>query len=375
MPALQPCSLRSSKEVFLREVFVLLAGYGTTGAFLWKGKEWLGTNPGLALGWLFFLWLFAVMVSSSFAVVRHADSLAEKLGEPLGTLILTLAVTGIEVMMISALMLNGNNPALARDTMFSVVMVVLGGLLGVSLLLGGLRFHEQNVNLKGVNSFLGLILPLSLLCLVLPNFTESGGDGMFSPLHSVCLIFLSLAIYGVFLAVQTRVHRDFFSEAGRNPPESHGKPEDGGITGDSLLLALNMLPIVILSKQMSRLLDYRVHQGGLPVELVGLVVAILILAPEGLSAIQAAARNQLQRSVNVLLGSVLATISLTVPAALAISLICGKPLKLGLSPSYMTLLAVTLGSCIVTFGQGQTNILQGFVHLLLFIAYIVLMFD
>lgn len=360
---------------FVRQEWVLFSSYATMVAFLTLGKHWLGTNPGLVFGWILFLWLFAAMLSSSFAVVRHADHLAEKLKEPLGTLILTLAVTSIEVMMISALMLNGDNPALARDTMFSVVMVVLGGLLGLALLIGGLKFGEQNFNLKGVNSFLGLILPLSLLCLVLPNFTKTGGDGMFSPLHAVCLMLLSLIIYGVFLAVQTSRHREFFNEAGWSPSESESLEPHGSIGGESLLLILHLVPIVLLSKQMAHLLEYRVHQGGLPLEIVGLIVAILILAPEGLAAIQSASRNQMQRSVNVLLGSVLATISLTVPAALAISLIYGKPLLLGLSPAYMTLLAVTLGSCIITFGQGQTNILQGFVHLLLFVAYIVLMFD
>ena len=360
---------------FVRKEWVLFTSYGAMIAFLTVGKAWLGTNPGFGFGWVLFLWLFAVMLSSSFAVVRHADHLAEKLKEPLGTLILTLAVTSIEVMMISALMLNGDNPALARDTMFSVVMVVLGGLLGLALLIGGLKFGEQNFNLKGVNSFLGLILPLSLLCLVLPNFTKTGGLGMFSPLHAICLILLSLTIYGVFLAVQTSRHREFFNEAVWNPSDSDSEEPKSSIVRASLLLILHLIPIVLLSKQMAHLLDYRVHKGGLPLDLVGLIVAILILAPEGLAAIQSASRNQMQRSVNVLLGSVLATISLTVPAALAISLIYGKPLLLGLSPSYMTLLAVTLGSCIVTFGQGQTNILQGFVHLLLFVAYIVLMFD
>ena len=157
-----------------------------------------------------------------------------------------------------------------------------------------------------------------------------------------------------------------------------GSPGQGGRLRESIgrrTMILHLVPVVLLSKQLAHLLDYRVRGGGLPVELVGLVVAILILAPEGLAAIKAAARNQMQRSVNVLLGSVLATIGLTVPAALAIGILSGKPVLLGLSPAYVTLLAVTLGSCFITFGQGQTNILQGFVHLLLFIAYIVLMFD
>lgn len=360
---------------FLQREWMLFASYGTMAAFLIKGGDWLGTNPGFGFGWVLFLWLFAVMLAASFAVVRHADHLAEALREPLGTIILTLAVTSIEVMMISALMLNGNNPALARDTMFSVVMVVLGGLLGIALLTGGLKFGEQHFNLKGVNSFLGLILPLSVISMVLPNFTRTGGDGLFSKLHSFSLIILSLIIYGIFLAVQTIRHREFFDESGLQPAEVKEHSGSGAVVSDSILLVLHLVPVVILSKQLAHLLDYRIHRGGLPLELVGLVVAILILAPEGLAAIKAAAHNQMQRSVNILLGSVLATIGLTVPAALAIGLFLGKPVLLGLSPSYMTLLAVTLGSCFITFGQGQTNILQGFVQLLLFAAYVVLMFD
>jgi Ca2+:H+ antiporter len=198
---------------------------------------------------------------------------------------------------------------------------------------------------------------------------------MFSTLHAVSLILMSLIIYGVFLAVQTRVHQGFFNEAGWSPNSSEKTDAHEPIWMDSFFLILHLIPIVLLAKQLAHLLDFVVHKNGLPIDLVGMVVAILILAPEGLAAIQSASRNQMQRSINVLLGSVLATISLTVPAALAISVIYGKPLLLGLSPTYTTLLAVTLGSCVVTFGQGQTNILQGFVHLLLFAAYIVLMFD
>ena len=361
-------------RLFQRE-WVLLLSYGTTAIFLKYGTSWLTENIGAAPGSLFFLWLFATMLFASFAVVRHADHLAEQLREPFGTLILTLAVTSIEVMMISSLMLNGKNPALARDTMFSVVMIVLGGLLGLALLIGGLRFREQQINLKGVNSFLGLILPLSVLSLVMPNFTRTGGDGMFSPLHALSMVALSLIIYGVFLAVQTRRHREFFNEADWEPGAiaAHAEKRSPGL--EATLLILHLIPVVLLSKQLAHLLEYGLHGSGLPSELGGLVVAVLILAPEGLSAIQSAARNQMQRSVNVLLGSVLATIGLTVPAALAISLFSGHPVQLGLSNCSMTLLAVTLGSCLVTFGQGQTNILQGFVHLLLFAAYIALMFD
>ncbi len=359
----------------IRREWVLLASYGTSALFLTQGASWLATNPGLACGAVFFVWLFTVMMASAFAISRHADHLALQLKEPLGTLVLTLAVTSIEVMMISALMLKGNNPALARDTMFSVVMIVLGGLLGTALLTGGLRFGEQNFNIKGVNSFLGLILPLSVLSLVMPNFTISGGEGSFSVMHEVSLMLLSFAIYGIFLAVQTRRHQEFFNE--RETESASGEEHEicAPPLVEALLMILHMIPLVVLSKQLARLLDFSIDCGGFPAALGGLVVAVLSLSPEALTAIQAATRNQMQRSVNVMLGSVLATIGMTVPAALGISLFTGKPIHLGLSPISMTLLAVTLGSCIITFGQGQTNILQGFVHLLLFAAYIVLMFD
>ncbi len=359
----------------LRREWLLLLSYATTGIFLMKGNGWLGHNPGLLIGSGLFVWLFIVMLLSSFAVVRHADRLAEQLREPYGTLILTLAVTSIEIAMISVLMLNGNNPYLARDTMFAVVMIVLGGLLGLALLTGGLRFGEQQFNLKGVNSFLGLILPLSVLSLIMPNFTLSGEGGAFSPFHALSMIILSLIIYGVFLAVQTSRHREFFNETDWKPQREEEHHWDNKIAFGAILLILHLLPVVLLSKQLAHILDYRVKGGGLPQELAGAVVAILILAPEGLSAIQASARNQVQRSVNVLFGSVLATIGLTVPAALTISLLYNKPVQLGLSSPSMTLLSVTLATCMVTFGQGQTNILQGFVHLLLFAAYIVLMFN
>jgi Ca2+:H+ antiporter len=198
---------------------------------------------------------------------------------------------------------------------------------------------------------------------------------MFSRLTSVSIVLLSLGIYGVFLAVQTRRHREFFNETDSSPGAGGESGSHHSVRGEGLLLILHMLPVVLLSKKMAHLLDFGLQEGGLPLQLGGLVVATLILAPEGLASIRAATRNQMQRSVNVLLGSVLATISLTVPAALAIGLIVGKPVLLGLPAAEMTLLAVTLGSCLVTFGQGQTNILQGFVHLMLFAAYIVLMWD
>ncbi len=195
----------------LRREWVLAVAFATTALFLLFGKAWLAdlSNP-LWFAWML-VWLFAVIMGSAFAIVHHAESLAARLGEPLGTLVLTLAVIGIEVMMISAVMLTGESkPALARDAMFGVVMIVLNGMIGVSLLLGGLRHREQEYNLRGANSFLSLIVSLTVLGLVLPNFTEASPGPTLSAFQSVFMVVMSIAIYVVFLIIQNWRHRDYF---------------------------------------------------------------------------------------------------------------------------------------------------------------------
>ena len=366
----------------------LLVSYGTMILFLLYSNIWMAEVPELVIRAFFIVWILTAILFSSFSIVRHADVIADELGEPYGTLILTLSMTCIEVMMISALMLQGNNPTLARDTMFSVIMIVLGGIFGYCLLIGGFKFHEQQFNLKGGKAFLGLILPLSLLSLVMPTVTKTGGVGFFSPLHAIMMVILSLALYGIFLAAQTHWYREFFLEEPLFVVEENTKElalpfqkKAPRVFYHSLFLLLYIFPIMLLSKKLAFLLEMRRH--GMPHflpeatrgALHGLVVATLILAPEGLAAIEAARKNHMQRSINLLFGSVLSTIGLTVPAALAIGLFIGQPVHLGLDPASVTLLAVTLGSCILTFSQSQTNVLQGCVHLLLFGVYILLMFQ
>ncbi|MFI0348550.1 MAG: calcium:proton antiporter [Chthoniobacterales bacterium] len=381
-------SLRRSLRHPLFQEWPLLLVYGTMGLFLIYSNVWIPEVPGLAARGCFILWIFVAILFSSFAIVRHADVLADELGEPYGTLILTLSMTGIEVMMISAMMLQENNPTLPRDTMFSVIMIVLGGIFGYCLLAGGFKFHEQQFNLKGGKSFLGLILPLSVLALVMPSVTPSGSIGFFSPLHAITMVILSLTIYGIFLVVQTHWYREFFLEEPLFLVEENTaelalpfEKKAPRVFFHSFFLLVYIFPIVLLSKKLAFLLEMKRH--GMPHilpeatrgALHGLVVAILILAPEGLAAIEAARKNHMQRSINLLFGSVLSTIGLTVPAALAIGLFIGQPVHLGLEPASVTLLAVTLGSCILTFSQSQTNVLQGCVHLLLFGVYILLMFQ
>jgi Ca2+:H+ antiporter len=244
---------------FLAAEWALAVNLVTTGLFLVFGAGWLADLSGAA--WFAFvsLWLLAVMFLSSFAVVRHADALAEKLGEPYGTLILTLAITGIEVIMIAALMYTGKgNSALARDAMMAVVMIVLNGMVGLTLLIGGLKDHEQDYNLQGANAFLAVILPLAVLGL-LPNFTVTTPGPFMSPVQAGFLIFMSLVLYAVFLGIQTSRHPGYFvapgtSTTGTSTTESEAHPAVHGLRSvpfHAVLLVVYVLPIVILAKKLA----------------------------------------------------------------------------------------------------------------------------
>lgn len=352
----------------------LLPVYGTAAVFFAFESALLGElspwGAALALGFL-----FGITMLAAFAVVRHADCLAEIFGEPFGTLILTLAITVIEVLMISAVMLTGpQESTLARDTMFAVIMIVFNGMAGLALLVGGLRYHEQTYNLQAANAFLAVIVPLAVIGLVLPNFTSAPG-GTLSTLHEGFLMFMSVGLYGVFLAIQTLRHRHYFADHGeveeKGPPVTDLRPAyyHGG------LLLLYIIPIVLLSKKIAVPIEFSVSNLGAPPALVGLLVAAIILAPESMSSVRAALANQLQRSINLLLGSVLASISLTIPAVLAIGLLTDRSIVLALEAVDVILLVLTLAMSTLTFASGRTNILLGAVHLLLFAAYVVLVFE
>jgi len=343
--------------------------------FTFGGPSLLGLSGALLANGLSFAVIFSVMLWLSFGVVRHAECLAEKLGEPYGTLILTLAVISIEVVMITALMLTGaENPTLARDTMFSVLMIVLNGMVGITLLIGGLRHHQQIFNLEGARSYLAVILCLAFICLILPRFTLSGEGGSASPLFYGFLVVASVALYGVFLFLQSTRHRDFF-QSPDEVGEGHGGHGAGSTTFHAVFLILSLLPIVLLSKKIAALLDFGLVSLGAPTALAGFVVALLVLAPEGLAAGRAALDNTLQRTVNIALGSALATIGLTVPAVLLVSAASGKAIELGLNAPEMALLAATFFCATVVFSGNRTNMLAGAVHLVLFAAYVVLIFD
>src|SRR6266508_2047265 len=363
----------------VRREFPLLIGLGTAAIFFAAGSQLveLIAHPVALIG--VFVWLFAFILWSAICVVRHADCLAIKLGEPYGTLILTLSAISIEVVMISTAMLHGaNNPELGRDSIFAVVMIALTGFVGLSLLLGGLRHREQYYNLQGVNSYINVIMTLAVLGLVLPNFTTTTKGPTFSTGQEVFLIVMSLLLYAIFLLIhQTMRHRGYFLESKEAvvvESSAHGSLHVRSTAFHTVMLLLYLVSVILLAEKFAIPLDNSIEHFGMPQELGGAMIAALVLTPEGIGAIEATWRNQFQRSINILLGSVLATIGLTIPAVLAISIITNRPVTLGVQGGNLPLLLLTLAVCVLTFTSRKTNVLQGCVHLLLFAVFVLLIF-
>jgi Ca2+:H+ antiporter len=368
--------IRSEWRLFPVWGVVLVAGSMSAGA----RHGAIGDGAAFAV----FLVLFVTVLAAAFAVVRHAEALAHRLGEPYGTLLLTLAVITMEVSIITAVMVAGKDqPTMARDTLYAVIMLLMNGLVGVALLMGGLRHREQVYNLNGTGTYLALILPLSVIALVLPNYTHATRDPTFSLGQAAVVGTMTLVLYAIFLAVQTVRHRDFFdppdaAEAGHLSAPVAELPSDGSpraVVKPSILMLLYLVPVILLAKFLAGPIEHGISDLGWPIELGGVLIAALILSPEALSALRAALDNELQRAINVFLGSVTATIGLTVPAVLGVSLITGEPLLLGLNAEQSLLLFLTLAVSMVTYSSGRTNVLLGAVHLTLFAVYLMLVFD
>jgi Ca2+:H+ antiporter len=275
-------------------------------------------------------------------------------------------------------MLHGaNNPTLARDMMFGVMMIALNGLVGFSLLLGGLRHHEQNYNLQGTSAYLNTIMALAVLGLVLPNFTTSLSGPRFSTEQELFLVVTSLSLYVIFLFIQTGRHRQYFKDAMVEPVArgDHSGSQLRSAGFHAAMLVLYLIVVVILAEKFAIPLDNCIERFGMPQAFGGAIVAGLVLAPEAMSAIKAAMRNQLQRSINILHGSVLASIGLTIPAVLIIGMTTHRSVILGIEGGNLPLLVLTLGASMVTFGSGKTNVLQGCVHLVLFAVFLLLIFS
>lgn len=336
---------------------------------------YLQHNTNLLVTVLINLLALVTILGSAFSVVRHADVLAHRLGEPYGSLVLSLAVVILEVSLISALMVTGDTgPTLMRDTLYSVIMIVMSGLVGISLLLGGRKFATQHVNLAGIKQYLTALLPLALIVLVLPATLASG---TFSSGQLIIIALLSAAMYVVFLIIQTKTHQGLFvyehEDEGDGPDDHHGKPSAHGNTWHTIWLIVHLVSVIAVTKINAGSLEYLLTQLSAPPQFTGFLIALLILSPEGLGALRAVMNNQVQRAMNLFFGSVLATISLTVPAVVVIAVLTGQNLIFGLSTSNIVLLVGVLLLCQSSFATGRTNVLNGAAHLAIFVGYMLVL--
>lgn len=323
------------------------------------------------------LLLVALILACAFRAMKRADELAEHFGEPLGTVILTVAAITIEVAAVCAVMLGSHgDPGVARDTMFSVLMIILNLLLGLSLVAGCMRRGEQEFNPQSSASYLPLIIALAMLSLVLPRFTTSEAGGWMSAPMELFVAVASLAIYGLFLWMQTTRHRDFFSHRGAGGHDGHAPSQEPVSAWKSgAMLFLSLVAVVVLAEGLAGRVHGLLAQFDVPGVIGGVFIAALVLAPEGFAALQSAGKGDMQRSVNILLGSALSTIGLTVPAVLAIRFITGSSPELGLEAPSIVLLLGTFLVAAINLGRGRVNAMQGFIHLLLFMAWIATILD
>ncbi|MBZ9959733.1 MULTISPECIES: ionic transporter [unclassified Mesorhizobium] len=315
-------------------------------------------------------------LATVFAVLRHAEAIARRVGQPYGTLVLTLAVTTIEVSIIVSMMRHGaNNPTLARESVFSTVMIVCTGIVGMCLTLGGWRHRHQDVRRQGTSSFLSVLTAITVLTMVLPNYTLATSPGTFSPTQLAFVALLSLLLYGSFVFAQSYSQKEDFLEVQvrESAPESHS-PQVHGVPTHFVFLLLGLVGIVLLTERVAAGVEDGLTYLQIPQSdaIVGAMIAFVVLLPEAISAIKASWGNELQRALNVALGSACATIGLTIPAVAAASLITGKSLNLGLGPSDVILLVLALAVSVVSFSTGRTTVLTGLAHLVVFVAYVLL---
>lgn len=351
-----------------KETFLILPLLALAILFFWGDSQSLPVVSGINL-----LALIAIL-SSAFSVVRHADVLAHRLGEPYGSLILSLSVVILEVSLISALMATGDAaPTLMRDTLYSIIMIVTGGLVGFSLLMGGRKFATQYMNLFGIKQYLIALFPLAVIVLVFPMALPGAN---FSTSQALLVALISAAMYGVFLLIQTKTHQSLFvyehEDDGDDP--HHGKPSAHSSLWHAIWLIVHLVAVIAVTKMNANPLETLLSSMNAPVAFTGFLVALLILSPEGLGALRAVLSNQVQRAMNLFFGSVLATISLTVPMVTIIAFLTGNELQFALGAPEMIVMVASLVLCQLSFSTGRTNVLNGSAHLALFVAYLMTIF-
>ena len=320
----------------------------------------------------------AALIAAVIVAVHHAEVVAHRVGEPFGTLVLALAVTAIEAALILSMMIAGgaDMAALPRDSIYAAVMIICTGVVGICILVGGLSHREQAFRVEGTGAGLATLVVMSTLTLVLPVYTTSTSGGTYSTLQLAFVAVSSLALWAIFVFIQTVRHRDYFipvTEA--TDPDAHAESPTARQAWISFgLLLLSLLAVVGLAKKLSPAIEHAVEVANAPEAVVGIVIAALVLLPETLAAVRAARANQLQRSMNLAIGSALACIGLTIPVVVVASIALKLPLVLGLEPKDIVLLALTFLMSAFTLGTGRTYVMQGAVHLVVFATFLLLAF-
>jgi Ca2+:H+ antiporter len=345
----------------------------TIAAPVFAGAVLLAAGLGLGGGGFMVPFIAIGLAGSVFAAVHHAESVAHRVGEPFGTLVLALAVTLIEVALIVSLMTAGGEEAagLARDTVFAAVMIILNGIIGLCLLVGGLKHREQSFSLDGVGAALVALGTIVIMTLVFPNYTVTTPGPYYSPSQLMLIAIVTVVIYGAFVFTQTIGHRQFFLTDDAEKSEMHVAPPSNAATAlSSVLLLMCLAAVVLLAKKLAPSLEAGVEKLGAPNALVGVIIAAIVLLPEGLAALRAARANRLQTSLNLALGSALASIGLTIPVVSFLSLYMNTHLQLGIDAKSTLLLMLSLFVTALVLRTGRTIILHGIVLLTIFVVYI-----
>lgn len=337
------------------------AGLGVVGLVVLHGEL-----PGI-----FLLAAVPILFAAVFASVHHAETVAQKIGQPFGSIVLALAVTVIEVALIVSILLSSptGESAVARDTVFAAIMIVLNGILGLCLLLGALRHHEQEFQPGSAAQALGVLTTLSVLGLVLPNYTTTVPGPVYAPSQLAFVAVMSLALYALFLYVQTVRHREHFLDL-MDPEHLHAVPDRRTFVIGLVALPVSLLAVVLLAESLAHAVEAAVVRAGLPTSLMGVVIAMIVLMPEAVASLRAARANRLQTSLNLALGSALASLCLTIPIIALLSLVRGGTLILGLEAEHIVLLILSLSMTGLSLTRGRTTVLQGGIHLVIFLAFL-----
>ncbi|SKC08330.1 Ca2+:H+ antiporter [Soonwooa buanensis] len=377
----------SKTRILLILIWLIVIG------FSFFGHSILGDSMSPRVATLVFLVLLVTIIAAAFGVVKEADELAYKLGEPYGTLILTLAIVSIEVVLIAAVMLGpGEVATIGKDSIFSVMMIIMNLVIGLCILLGGKKYGEQEYNSQGTMSYIAMIIMLGGLSMLLPNFIQGAGGGVFTNVQAVSLSVFIVILYGFFLAFQVKGYSHLYIQPKAGFMEvpyqerlsiSKSDEKNSSLTKEDkkeiwirvVVLILMILPIVLLSHNMAKVVNYGIKAANLPPQLGGVLIAFIVFTPESITSVKATLNNEFQRAINLCHGAFVSTVGLTVPAVLTIGLITGKTVLFGLTSTETILFIITLLLSIKTFAGKRTTPFVGIMHLVLFATFILLIFN